>query len=171
MPANANKTTGIAVFEIEREFKAPLDRVWRAWSEADQIERWWGPKGCSIELARFEFQPGGFFHYAMKFPGGKTMWGRFMYREIIARDLIVWLNSFSNEACGITRAPFSELCPLEIENSVTFRERAGTTTVSLRAQPFGATANERQYFEELRRSLEEGYGGTFERFTSYLANA
>jgi len=169
MAANDAKTITNSVFEMTRVFKARRDRVWEAWSEADQLKHWWGPKGCSIEISRFEFRPGGFFHYAMKFAGAPTMWGRFNYRKIVAFERIVWLNSFSNERCGITRAPFSELCPLEIENFVTFTEHSGTTTVSLRAEPFGELAEERRYFEQIRSSLEQGYGGTFEQLAGYLA--
>ena len=171
MAASDDKTTRNSAFEITRVFKAPRDRVWRAWSEADQLKHWWGPKGCSIEIARFEFRLGGFLHYAMKFADAPTMWGRFNYRQIVAPERIVWLNSFSNEKCGIARAPFSVFCPLEIENSVTFTEHTRTTTVSLRAEPFGEVAEERKYFDELRSSLEQGYGGTFEQLADYLAKA
>ena len=52
----------------------------------------------------------------MHFGDAPAMWGRFNYREIVAGERIVWLNSFANAQCGIARAPFSELCPLEIEN-------------------------------------------------------
>lgn len=169
MSTNDDKASKYAVFEMTRVFKAPRSRVWKAWSEADQLQHWWGPKGCSIEVPRLEFRLGGFFHYAMKFANAPTMWGRFNYREIVAPERIVWLNSFSNENCGITRAPFSELCPLEIQNAVTFTEHAGATTVSLRAEPFGETAEERKYFEDLRPSLEQGYGGTFDQLADHLA--
>lgn len=56
-----------------------------------------------------------------------------------------------------------------IENAVTFREHYGATTVVLHAQPFGEAPEERQYFEEIRSSLEEGYGGPLEQLTLYLA--
>ena len=95
------------------------------------------------------------------------MWGRFSYREIAAFERLVWLNSFSNEWCGITRAPFSETCPLEIQNCVTFTEHAGQTTITLRAEPFGEVDAERRYFEDLHPSLERGYGGTFEQLTDF----
>ncbi len=162
---------GEAVFEISRVFKADRERVWTAWSNAEQLQRWWGPKGCAIEVMRLEFRPGGFFHYAMKFPGAPVMWGRFNYREIVPGERIVWLNSFANENCGIMRAPFSELCPLEIENQVVLAEEGGRTTVSLRAVPFGELGPERTYFEDLRPSLTEGYGGTFERLESFLSES
>ena len=173
MAANDAKTRRKSVFEITRVFKAPRDRVWKAWSEADQLKHWWGPKGCTIETLHLEFRPGGFFHYAMKFEGAPTIWGRFNYRKIVAPERIVWLNSFSNEKCGIARAPFSDLCPLEIENTVTFTEHAGTTTVVLCAEPFGESAEERRFFDELcsSGSLEQGYGGTFEQLAEHVARA
>ncbi|MBC7956657.1 MAG: SRPBCC domain-containing protein, partial [Cytophagales bacterium] len=156
---------------MTRVFKAPRSRVWQAWSDAEQLQHWWGPKGCTIKVGRMEFRPGGFFHYAMQFDGSPAMWGRFNYREIAPLERIVWLNSFANEHCGIARAPFSEDCPLEIENAVTFTEQAGSTTVLLRAQPFGASAQERQYFDDLRSSMEQGYGGTFEQLGEHLTEA
>lgn len=158
-----------AVFEITRVFNASRERVWQAWSDAAQLERWWGPKGCTVEALRFEFRPGGFFHYAMRFGDAPAMWGRFNYREIVAGECIVWLNAFANEHGGIARAPFSELCPLEIENRVTFTERDGVTAVHLRAQPFGAMPGERQYFQDLRPSLHEGYGATLDQLAAHLA--
>ncbi|HYS63685.1 MAG TPA: hypothetical protein VEN30_07705 [Paraburkholderia sp.] len=72
---------------------------------------------------------------------------------------------------GITRAPFSENCPLEIQDSVTFSEQDGQTTVTLHAKPFGEADAERQYFEALHPSLEQGYGGTFDQLTEYLRRA
>ena len=105
----------------------------------------------------------------MRFANAPTMWGRFNYREIAAPERLVWLNSFANQRCGIARAPFSEHCPLEIENAVTFTEQVETTTVTLRAEPFGEIERERQYFEELRPSLEQGYGGTLDQLAAHLA--
>ncbi|SFU91164.1 SRPBCC family protein [Pseudoduganella namucuonensis] len=155
-------------FVITRQYKQPLAVVWAAWSEAERLKQWWGPAGCAVEVRRFEFQPGGFFHYGMKFDGAPMMWGRFNYREIVPRQRLVWLNSFANERGGIARAPFSKSCPLEIENSVTFAERDGVTTVTLRAEPFGELDTERVYFDELRPSLDVGYGGTFDQLAAYL---
>ncbi|GGC93195.1 SRPBCC family protein [Undibacterium terreum] len=157
-----------STFVITRQFKLPLAIVWQAWSDPEQLQHWWGPKGCTLDIKRFEFRPGGFFHYAMNFDGAPPMWGRFNYREINAQQGMVWLNSFANEDCGIARAPFSDVCPMEIQNSVSFTEHAGQTTVTLRVEPFGATQAERTYFEELHASLGEGYGGTFDQLTEYL---
>jgi len=169
MDASSKKATNSS-FEIRRVLTAPLDRVWKAWSEREQFAKWWGPKGCSVEVSLLEFRAGGFFHYAMRSVNAPAMWGRFNYREIVPQERIVWLNSFANEKCGIARAPFSELCPLEIENSVVFAEQDGTTTMTLHAEPFGASAEEVRYFAELcsAGSLEQGYGGTFDQLAGHL---
>ena len=169
MSASNDKTA----FTITRQFKLPRTVVWKAWSEADQLQQWWGPQGCSLEVGRFEFRPGGFFHFAMKFESAPTMWGRFNYREIVAQERMVWLNSFANERCGIARAPFSESCPLEIQNSVTFSEQGGVTVVALHAEPFGELEEESKFFAELcsSGSLEHGYGSTFEQLAAHLAKS
>lgn len=170
MDASDNRKTTNSSFEIKRVFTAPLDRVWKAWSERDQLAKWWGPKGCSLEVSLLEFRAGGFFHYAMKSGNAPAMWGRFNYREIVPHERIVWLNSFANEKCGIARAPFSGLCPLEIKNSVAFAEQAGATGMTLKAEPFGANAEEVKYFAELcsSGSLEQGYAGAFEQLAGHL---
>ena len=33
-------------FVITRTFNAPREKVWRAWSDTNQLAQWWGPKGC-----------------------------------------------------------------------------------------------------------------------------
>ena len=157
-----------AVFEITRQFRQTPETVWKAWSEAEQLQKWWGPKGCAINVLGLEFRPGGFFHYAMTFEGAPTMWGRFNYRELHPVQRLVWLNSFANETGGIARAPFSEDCPLEIENTLTLHAADGKTTLRLRATPFGATAAELDFFRALHPSLETGYGGTLDQLALHL---
>jgi uncharacterized protein YndB with AHSA1/START domain len=172
MPANKRKTasdaSNDATFVITRTFEAPLGKVWKAWSEADELRAWWGPRGCSIDVATLDFRPGGFFHFNMRFASGTEWWGRFLYREIAARERIRWLNSFSNPGCGITRAPFGAAIPLEILNDVSFAERAGRTTVTLRATPHGAAEDEIATFASMHDSLEMGYGGTLDQLAGAL---
>ena len=168
MPAHKRAAAADATFVISRVFDAPLSLAWKAWSEADRLKAWWGPKGCSVEVAGLEFRPGGFFHYSMRFANGTEWWGRFLYRAIAVGERIVWLNSFSNPGCGIVRAPFDAAVPLEILNDVTFTERSGKTTVSLRATPHGATEEEVTAFKEMHAGLEKGYAGTFDRLAGIL---
>lgn len=161
-------TSPNAPFELIRTVQAPRARVWQAWTDADELKHWWGPKGCKLTVESLDFREGGFFHYAMKYSNGPAMWGRFLYREIAAPERLVWLSSFANDRCGISRAPFPGDLPLEIQNTVTFTEQAGATTIALTATPFGASDIENAFFAAMFASLEQGYGGTLDQLEAHL---
>src|SRR5437868_5284478 len=91
--------------EITRVFDAPRKLVFKVWTEAKHLAQWWGPKGSEIEVKTFEFHPGGVFHYSMSFGGGK-MWGKFVYREIVEPEKIVFASSFADEEGNSIRTSF-----------------------------------------------------------------
>ncbi len=158
-------------FMASRVFDAPRERVWQAWSRAENLAHWWGPKGCTLRVVALEFRPGGYFHYAMEYSTGAAMFGRFFYREIAAPERISWINSFANASGGIVRAPFSEHCPLEMSNVMTLTEAGGKTTLLLRSTAHGANADEQTYFNELFGSMQQGFGGTFDQLADFLAKS
>lgn len=162
-------TTAAKEFTISRAFNAPRDLVWKAWSEPERLAQWWGPKGCGLEVKTLDFRPGGIFHYSMKLPTDQTWWGRFTYREIEKPGRIVFVSSFSNEAGGVARAPFSSTWPLEVLNNLTLTEQDGKTTVALRGGPLNPTPEEREMFEGMSDSMKQGFGGTFDQLDDYLA--
>lgn len=159
-------------FVISREFAAPRDLVWRAWTEAEHFGRWFGPKGMKINLARFDPRPGGMTHYSMETPDGKVIWGRAVYREVVPPAKLVWLNSFSDEAGGITRHPLTnDTWPLQMLTTITFAAHAGKTTVTVHWVPFDSTDAERATFEAGRDSMAMGWTGTLDRLTAHLNGA
>ena len=160
-------------FFISRTFDAPRDLVWKAWTEKERLAQWWGPKGCTIRVAKFDLMPGGVFHYTMAFKPGHEMWGRFIFREIEAPEKLVFINSFSDERGGITRAPFPQTTnfPLEVLNTVTFSEQGGRTTLELRGGPINATEAEIANYVSMHDSMRQGFGGTFDKLDAYLRTA
>jgi len=175
---NRNPGSAGKEFVISRLFDAPRDLVWTAWTQGERLAQWWGPKGCKIRVVKLELRPGGIFHYALEFPepqpwlkGSNGMWGRFIYREIAAPERIVFINSFSDAAGGITRAPFSDTWPLEVLNSMTLVEKNGKTELTLRAHPINSTAEENEAYAGMHDSMRQGFGGTFDQLAAYLATA
>jgi uncharacterized protein YndB with AHSA1/START domain len=164
----ASETTA-QEFTVTRTFNAPRDVVWKAWTERDALEEWWGPKGCAIEVEAFEASPGGAFHYAMQMPDGAKWWGIFRYEELVKPARIVFINSFSNEAGEITRAPFSDNWPKEIRNVVTFHDDGDKMRLELRGRPINTSAEEQAMFESMFGSMQQGFGGTFDQLDDYLA--
>lgn len=98
-------------FVIARVFNAPRELVWKAWAERERLMQWFGPKGFTMPIAKMDFRPGGTFHYCLRSADGKEMWGKFVYREIVAPERIVLVNSFSDENGNLTRHPFSASWP------------------------------------------------------------
>ena len=158
-------------FVIEREFAAPRELVWKAWTERDRLLQWFGPKGATMKTANLDFRPGGIFHYCLAMPDGKELWGKFDYREIIAPEKMLWVNSFSDKDGGLTRHPFSNQWPLQLLSQATFTERGGKTTVTIKWLPLDATDEERRAFEAARAGMNQGWGGTFDQLAEYLAKA
>lgn len=156
-------------FEISRQFNAPVETVYKAWTEAERLERWWGPKGFSVQVACLDLRPGGVFHYAMRTPDGHEMWGKFIYRQIVPGQRLVFVVSFSDATAGIVRHPFAPDWPLELLSTVTFEGKDGKTTLTLRGIPVNATAAECKAFEAGHVSLRKGWTGTLDQLAAYLS--
>jgi uncharacterized protein YndB with AHSA1/START domain len=158
-----------ADFVIERVFDAPRDLVWKCFAEPERMKEWFGPKGSVIVSSTMDFRIGGIYHAAMRGPDGRVMWAKFVYREIVAPERLVWVHSFSDEAGGLTRHPLSPTWPLELLTTVTLKEApGGKTNVTLRWSPLNATAEEEQTFAAARDGMTQGWNGTFERLATYL---
>jgi uncharacterized protein YndB with AHSA1/START domain len=155
-------------FVIEREFEAPRELVWKAWTDPKHLAKWWGPKGLEMVASKLDFRPGGFFHYSMRAPNGMQMWAKFVYRQIEMPERIVFVNTFSDEQGGLKRHFMSETWPLEVLTTVTFRERQGKTVVTLKGNPINASEVERKTFREGHTGMQAGFGGMLDVFTEYL---
>jgi uncharacterized protein YndB with AHSA1/START domain len=98
--------------------------------------------------------------------------GKFVYREIVAPERLVFIVSFSDEKGGVTRHPWNASWPLETLSTVTFEEQGGKTKVTVQWVPHtSATELERKTFEEGRQGMQQGWTGTMDQFAAYLARA
>ena len=156
-------------FIMSREFNAPLELVWKAWTEPKHMKEWLGPKGVTSRYDKMDFRPGGIYHYCQVTPDGREMWGKAVYREIIVPEKIVWIHSFSDKNGGITRHPMSATWPLQMLTEVMFREQASKTTVTLKWLPLDATDEELRTFDGAHGGMTQGWTGTFEQLAEYLA--
>lgn len=161
-------------FVITRVLASPRDLVYRAWTERDRLVHWFGPKGCTIPACTLDLRPGGVFHYCMRFPNGTDWWGRWVFREIVPKERLVFVSSFADEAGNAVRAPFSADWPVEMHSTVRFADHAGIgggTVVTVRVVAMNATDAECKKFEEGFESMKQGWTDTFEQLAEYLAKA
>jgi uncharacterized protein YndB with AHSA1/START domain len=45
--------------EFERTYDAPLSKVWQAWTDQEQLKKWWGPDNVSIPECEIDLRVGG----------------------------------------------------------------------------------------------------------------
>lgn len=67
---------------VTREFDAPLAHVWRAYTEKELLDQWWGPEPWRAETKSMNFKEGGYWLYAMVGPQNEKHWGRMNYIRI-----------------------------------------------------------------------------------------
>jgi uncharacterized protein YndB with AHSA1/START domain len=68
---------------VERDFDAPLDKVWAAWTESRILDQWWAPAPWQAKTKKMDFSEGGYWLYAMIGPDGTKIWSRADYKSII----------------------------------------------------------------------------------------
>lgn len=61
---------GIPQVIVEREFDAPLDLVYRAWTEPELLKQWLGPRNLTMRIERYDLRDGGTWRYVHIDPDG-----------------------------------------------------------------------------------------------------
>ena len=159
-------------FVISRVFDAPRELVWKAFTDPKRMKEWWGPKGLTVHHSKIDLRPGGTYHYGMKSPDGIPMWGKFTFREIVPSERLVFISSFSDEDGGTTRHPMAPSWPMLMHSTFTFEdEPGGKTKVTVRWQAYQAAPEEQRTFDTGHASMTQGWTGTLDKLTAYLAKA
>jgi uncharacterized protein YndB with AHSA1/START domain len=83
--------------EITRILQAPVEWIWKAWSDSEIIKQWWGPTGYTSKYAETDFRIGGKYLFDMESPDGEVIWNTGLYEEIIPHQKIVYTTHFSDE--------------------------------------------------------------------------
>jgi uncharacterized protein YndB with AHSA1/START domain len=73
-----------------RTFKASIDLVYRAWSEAEHLKNWWGPAGFTNTFNEFDFRVGGKWSFVMHGPDKGNYANECEFIKIEAPTLIAW---------------------------------------------------------------------------------
>jgi uncharacterized protein YndB with AHSA1/START domain len=157
-------------FTISHEFDAPVERVFNAWTDADQLAQWFAPKGYSMRALKSDIKPGGVNHYCMTSEHGLEIWGMIFYKDIIAPAKLSYTQVYSNEKGGIEPHPMIKNFPIEIFTTVMLDEKDGKTILNLTWEPLNASMEEITRFTDETFELSQEWGGTFEQLTEYLAN-
>lgn len=84
------------VLRIERQFRAPVETVFKAFTDPEQIVQWWGPEGCSVPEYQFEVRPGGTFRTCMRGPESDH-WVQGEYSEVVENRRLAFSWAWEND--------------------------------------------------------------------------
>lgn len=143
---------------VTRTFDAPLELVWRAWTEAELLDQWWAPKPWQSKTKSMAFKEGGTRLYAMIGPEGEEHWGITTYTSIAPTT------SFSGEDafCDSDGLINEEFPVATFVNQFVANENQ--TTVKIET----AYASEEQLKQVIAMGMKEGLSLAFEHLDEFI---
>ncbi len=135
---------------LRRIFKAPREKVFRAWTDPEELKKWWGPEGYVTLSAEVDLRVGGKYRFGMrKLPDGEIFYLTGVYREVRAPERLVYTWRWeAKPEMGETLV------------AVEFREVGGSTEVVL-THEFFPTATARD-------DHNRGWNGCLDRLAKLL---
>jgi uncharacterized protein YndB with AHSA1/START domain len=138
---------------MTREFDAPRDLVWNAFTEPEMVAKWWG-RGNKLDIERMEVERGGHWRYVEHHEGGSDGFeGR--YREVTPPERIVQTFEWDGMPGHV------------IVNSTTFEDLGGSRTRVVTASLFHTT-DERDGM--LQSGMEQGLSESYAALDRLLAS-
>jgi len=136
---------------LSRSYPVTPEKVWRAWTDAEAIRRWWGPGNEPVSLAELDVRVGGRFRIVFGGPDGKAHECAGVYREVVPNRKLVFTWAWPNST----------------------PERESLVTITLRVAGEGTelTFLHEQFFDEsIRDSHKRGWSGALDKLERFLQN-
>jgi len=85
---------------VTRVFAAPVDLVWKAWTDPEYVMRWWGPDHFTSPSAKIDFREGGTSLVCMRAPedfGGQDIYSTWVYQKIVPLKRIEFIQNLADK--------------------------------------------------------------------------
>ena len=85
---------------LTRIIDAPVERVWEAWTDPEQVVRWWGPTGFTSPSSVIDLRDGGMYVFAMRAPdfqGGSTMYSGGVYTKVVPLERLEFTQGLTDK--------------------------------------------------------------------------
>lgn len=113
--------------QVKREFSAPLDMVWAAWTTPEILDKWWAPKPYKTKTKYMDFSEGGYWLYGMVSPEEHIHWCKNSYLKIHIKKEYVSIDAFCDEE-GVVNTSMPRT-----QWTNTFTDKGEITLISLTA--------------------------------------
>lgn len=157
----------LPVFVLEREFDAPRELVWRTWTEAELLSRWYGPNVETI-IHKLDVRPGGQWLNEMKMKD-RSSFQRMDYTRVEPPERLVGLMSNTDADWNVAPNPMMPDWPRVLLTDVHFVEAGGKTKMRLSWSPHEASEKEIACFADAMDNLGKGWGMGMDLLDELLA--
>ena len=85
---------------VTRIIDAPLEMVWKAWTDPEHVKRWWGPKDWTSPTCKIDLREGGKYVFCMRAPkdqGGQDVYTAGVYKQIVPMERLEFTQSLSDK--------------------------------------------------------------------------
>jgi uncharacterized protein YndB with AHSA1/START domain len=102
MPAKTDENTGLIRKDVivSRLYDAPVEKVWKAFTEDAAVMKWWGPDFFTSPTAKMDVREGGTSLVCMRSPQGQDMWMTWAYTKVVPLQRIEYVQNISDEHGG-----------------------------------------------------------------------
>lgn len=143
---------------MTQRFEAPVELVWKAWTDAEAIAAWFGPQGFTTTVPAMDVRPGGIWLFCMHSEEYGDAWGKGEYVEVDPPRRLVYKDMFA-DAEGNT----NEELPVTLV-TLDFIDEGGTTLMKMHSLYDSGD----DLTKVLEMGMEQGMGETLEKLVAYL---
>ena len=132
---------------VTRVFDAPVESVWKAWSEPEQVMKWWGPAGFTSPSCKMSFYEGGISLVCMRAPkefGGQDLYNTWTYQKIEPMHRIEFILNFADKGgnkLDPARMGMPAGIPKDVPHIIIFKN-LGDSKTELTVTEYGYTSDQ-----------------------------
>jgi len=122
---------------VTRIIDAPLELVWRAWTDPEHVKRWWGPKYYTSPTCRIDLRVGGKYVFCMRAPqdqGGQDSYTAGVYKKIVPMERLEFTQGLSDQdgnPIDPAQLGMPPDFPKELRTSVVFKAKGAMTELTI----------------------------------------
>lgn len=156
-------------FVLERVFAAPLETVWRAWTEPELLARWYKPNPmCETAVLQHDLRPGGVLRYEMRFGPGQSHYERWEFDAIEPPSRLQWRQTLTDADDNLVGNPRMPDWPRWMLTTIELEPHADGTLQRLRWKPHEPTEAELTCFQNASAHLDRGWVAGFDSLGEFL---
>jgi len=154
---------------VTRVFDAPIELVWKAWTDPEYVMKWWGPDHFTSPSAKMDLRVGGTSLVCMRAPkefGGMDMYSTWVYREIVPMQRIEFIQNLADKDGNLVdpiKMGLPPEFPQDTRTMVTFKD-LGNGKTEMTVTEYGMPTAD----TEMGRNAEIGLNQSLDKMVASL---